>query len=308
MKQTFLWFLLFVGLVASHSATSFAKNVAVLPTEYIDISRSTADEKASAEFHGKLLEGIQEAGYEAIEGEQVDSAVLENTTDGDCLSECLDVVRKSLTVDEVVRVRVLEDSSIGMRTMTIDFAVRQPIVDESSDGYEVVKTRLKGAVALALKDDVAGPEPQPTVSEEKSTDIPLPMEGREGETTVEVIREKPRQRLGLAPFIVSASVTAALGGTTLVVNGLAHRKFKNLESDVEADRVSKNDFDRRLETINTQQLMTGIFLVSTGVGLITTGVLALFTDFSKTNKQLAGVTPSFAFSKNSGAFFLGGNF
>lgn len=291
------------------------ESVAVLQTSYVDMSSGVIDENASSEFHQAVLEGVESAGFTVTSGDVVAEAVREHSFDGDCDRNCLNGILSDLDVSDVVHVQIKEDDTgIATRAVAITFAIRDDISRETSDGYAVVKTWLRGAVALALKEEVA--PAQPTLMPETSTvgetasDDNLPA-GLEGETTVEIIEDRPRKKIRPLPLIISAGFTVAFGATAIVMDSLAHKNYVNLEKDINDGKLDSDDEQNMLDEvdkINNQKLLFHIFLGATAVGLVTTGVFAVFTDFSGSKKETLGLRPAFAVGKNSGALIIGGSF
>ncbi|MBN2527147.1 MAG: hypothetical protein JXR76_12205 [Deltaproteobacteria bacterium] len=304
---TFICICIF-GMIAS---PLWAQTVAVLPTVYEDADSGDVDNVASTEFHEALLDGIKDAGFETLSGGTVTDAVTAHSVNGECNHACLEAVRETLGGDDTLKARVAEDRKMETRHLSIVFAKREKVDKYYVEGYAVVMSELKREVGLQLKQNV---QTQPVVDDESLEPAPEPVTispepvGKEGKTTVEVINDN-RRRLGLLPIIISGSITVALGATTLIVDGIAHRNYTNLKNNVTNGSIeSESEFDSDFDTIKTQKLMAKIFLGATAVGLVTTGVLAFFTDFSKHKREKLVVQPSFAVGQNFGAVAVLGSF
>ena len=315
MKRTLFIVVFLATAIGGFAALASDETVAVLKTSYTDINSGVMDEKASMEFHTALVEGVEQAGYTVISGEVVATAVANHAYEGDCDRNCLNAVRSELGVSEVVRVQVREDD-IGMatRSVAVTFAIRDDITKETSDGYQVVKTWLRGAVALALKESISPPQPTlmpETNSVDEASKTDEQPEGVEGDTTVEVIKDRPLRKIRPIPLIVSASLTVGFGAATIVMDSLAHRNYLDLKKDYDDGNLDASDQQKvhdEVDKINNQKLMMKIFLGATAAGLITTGIFAVFTDFSGSKKESLGLRPAFAVGQNSGALIIGGSF
>ena len=311
MNRTLLLTFFLSVFLGCHVGVAWAKSVVVLPTEYIDMSRGGVDAKSSADFDEILLETIQEAGWTGVSREEVSNAVASQSENDVCDETCMAHVRTALGADEAVHVKVLDNSDTYTRTVTISFAIRNQIVVEYTDGYEVVKSEVRRKVALALKEDApsdvatAAPPKADAASPSQKSSMP---EGKEGHTTVEVVKAKPYKKFGPLPFIISSGATVAFGITTLVMDMVAHRNYKDLKKKSKDPLFSKSKFENELDKVENQQLTMKIFLAATAAGVVTTGVLAIFTDFSKPLKKQSRITPALVFGKDSGAVLIGGSF
>ena len=310
MKQTLFMITVSVIALSMYPRFAMANRVAVLPTVYKDANTGVRDANAAADFHGSVLEGVEKAGSESVAREQVLAASREYAVSGMCDYTCLRQVRSELGADEAIQVVVEEDREMASRHIAVSFAIRDDIVQDTSDGYAVVKTWLKGAVALALKESIAPAKSSVAEAPEKSEPAaPAAQVEKEGETTVEMTKEPPRKKLGPAPLVIAGTTTLLLGVATVVLDQLAHQNYKtiqeNLKETPEYTSTAFNDDKARMEN---QQLMTKIFLVATGVGVLTTGVFAIFTDYSKFRKNREKVSAAFSVEKNAGAIILGGSF
>lgn len=296
-----------------YAASVLASRVAVLPTVYADANTGAPDSNAAMDFHASILEGVEKAGAELVAAEEVALVARAYTASRICDTTCLKQVRNDIDASEALQVVVKEDREMASRQITITFAMRDPIGQDTSDGYAVVKAWLKGAVALALKDSIAQPV-EPTAEEPMAKEIGTPIVEPKPKTEFVIIRDQPRKKISPTPLIIAGTTTLALGIATIVLDQIAHYNFTTIEENLtQIPTYTKAAFDDDVQRLETQQLLTKIFLGATGAGLLTTCVLAIFTDYSKSGKHSASknrdsVSAAFSIGKNSGAVYIGGSF
>lgn len=298
----------FIGMLGLFSTDGLARSIALAPAEYVDLATSETVAEAAKQVEEQVLLGAEEAGYEVVTGDVVASAIAEESGDGECENSCLQRVAVKLNVDDVVAVKV-EDTDQVTYHVTISFAVREGVIDERTAGFYVVLEWLRGTVALALKQDAPPPMPkEPTVAEPE----PLNDNAENGDVSVKVSRKDDlsKKKLNTTPFFVAAGVTAALGVTTLVLNGIAHKKFETANDSFSLPETADSS---DIDNVENLQVAVKVSLFATALGLVTTGVIALFTDFSGLSKstsetQKSKLTPGVVVGPTFGAVSIGGNF
>lgn len=308
--------ILIVALIGLFGTNAAARSVAVAPPQYVDLASGEKVDEAAEKVEEQVLEGVAEAGYDVITGDDVAAAILEESVEGECDDQCLQRVAAKLNVDDVIVVKIEDDEQVTYRA-TVSFAIREDVSDERTAGFYVVLEWLKGTIALAMKQDAklqspAGPEaPAETANTDTGAD--------DAAKPVTVYTDS--KKLRPLPLFIAAGTTAAFGLTTLILNGVAHKKYETTEDDIDLGTADRDDALSNIESVENLQTAVKVGLVATGVGLVATGVLALFTDFSRFKKSKSNansknadsqddvaLTPGVLIGPKFGAFSIGGTF
>lgn len=139
------------------------------------------------------------------------------------------------------------------------------IAPEGEKAEEAKKTLEELRAAISAEEEPAAPE----VAEEEPAAAPQP-------APAEPTEDDEKKRLGLAPLIVAAAVTAGLGAGTVVLDFKVGDRF---------DKADKTGSSSDRDSAESLQTVEQVFFGLTLAGAVTTGVLAFFTDFKKKTSE-----------------------
>ncbi len=242
-------------------AVSAADKVAVLPVSYWLVWEDAGSPEREDAVFQEVLQSLEENGYQVLAGSDVNNAarIASGSKATDCRDrECLQQVATHLEVDNAIFVSVAEEGLLY--NVEINLAKGDQEYGPIGGNFAKLRVGVRSMVKAAL-----GPA---TASEEGQKEgQPDPLDEQRGTAD-------GRKPLGPVPFIVTASVTGALGITWIILESVGYAKLKKAE-DGEID-WSKGD-------ASSLQTADRVFLGLTLAGVVTTTVLGFLTDFSRKN-------------------------
>jgi hypothetical protein len=245
-------------------AVSAAEKVAVLPVSYWLVWEDAGSPEREEAIFQEVVRTIEENGYQVIAGTDVNNAarIASGSKATDCRDrECLSQVATHLEVDNAIFVSIAEEGLL----YNVEINLAKGDQEYGPIGGNFAKLRLGvQSMVKAAFGTAAAPEEAEEVSQEGQAESP---DGKQ-ETTD---KKKP---LGPVPFIVTASVTGALGITWIVLESVGYAKLKKAED---------GEIDWSKEDASKLQTADRVFLGLTLAGVVTTTVLGFLTDFSKNN-------------------------
>jgi hypothetical protein len=310
-------------IILTFATTVFAKNVAVLPVNYVDADSGKVNSDNAKQVEDRITQGLVEAGFTPVKTTK--------PNDGSCNKECLLKAAESVNAEEAVLISI-EDSEQTVFNVSVSFAKRDSITLQKMAGYYVflewIKSEIVKTMLLPFEDETVdstdtdeGADSGEVESDTDASDAGAVESDTDEDTddlgddsvaaNTENMNDTNPKKLGRLPFFIAAGSTVAFGITTLIIDGVAHSKYNTTMtssvSGIKSDDEIKND----VKTIDNLQIARNVFLTFTAVGLVTTGILAIFTDFKKEKssaKNRLNLTPALAGTDKSGFFILNGSF
>jgi hypothetical protein len=255
-------FTLLLAIFVLLPGVATAQKVAVLPVSYWLVwEDAQSPEKEQAVFQ-EVVQTIEESGYQVVSGTDVNNAarIASGSKATDCRdTHCLNQVATHLEVENAIFVSIAEEGLLY--NVEINLAKGDQEYGPIGGNFGKLRIGIQSMVKAAL-----GPAVTPEESEvgpEQAQLQPVDEKRRVSDN------KKP---LGPVPFIVTASVTGALGITWVILESVGYAKLKKHDDDP----IYWNEEDAsRLQTADR------VFLGLTLAGVVTTTVLGFLTDFSK---------------------------
>ena len=246
--------------------------------------------EAVAKVMEKILEGVGEAGWEALPAEAVAGSIGRISPDGPCAeADCLAEVAKDAGADEALLISIVDEDRTSY-DLKVALANREGVEVQKTAGFFVVLEWLRGTVALILQkparepEEVEGAAPVAAgeIAGEGEAEIAAKDGGGEEDGPGEngpanQATPKDGKKLGPVPFYVSAAATGALLISWGVTDAVVHSRYEELRDDdmEREDWLEKRDSARSLQTAD--RVLLGI----AAAGVLATGVLFFLTDFDR---------------------------
>ena len=298
-------------LLTLFSVSVLASTVAVIPVTYVDEATGEQIQSASNKVNQVVKEAIKKAGYSLTEEELIKASIQKESSDGQCDKNCLLKVANSLGADDVILISIKDSNEVSYETK-ITFAKRDSLIDSRTGGFFVYLEWLKGAVERSLlipvksikqQNEPVKPEIAPIKQEEQSGTPPV---------TEAATPQSNRKKMGKAPFFVALGISAAMGIATLIIDGAAHKKYKDVDDSLNNPDTPDSEINSNINSIENMHTARNILLTATIAGVVTTGIFAIFTDFKKKKKsdisKKITVQPQIAIQNKEAALFIGGTF
>jgi hypothetical protein len=243
-------------------ALATAQKVAVLPVSYWLVWEDAQSREKEQAIFQEVVRTAEESGYDVVVGTDVNNAarIASGSKAIDCRDRsCLDQVANHLEVDNAIFVSVAEEGLLY--NVEINLAKGDQEYGPIGGNFAKLRIGVSSMVKAALGPAATGEKPEDGAEEGQ----PEPQDGEPQPTD----RKKP---LGLVPFIVTASVTGALGITWVVLESVGYSKLKKHEN---GDEYWNEEDASRLQTADR------VFLGLALAGVVTTTVLGFLTEFRK---------------------------
>ncbi|MCP4195620.1 MAG: hypothetical protein GY762_00575 [Proteobacteria bacterium] len=269
-------------------AVATAQKVAVLPVSYWLVwEDAQSPEKEQAVFQ-EVVQTIEESGYQVVSGSDVDNAarIASGSKATDCRDkDCLSQVATHLEVDNAIFVSIAEEGLLY--NVEINLAKGDQEYGPIGGNFGKLRIGIQSMVKAALGPAATPEEPEDRPEEAQS----------QTESGMREVRDNGKP-LGPVPFIVTASVTGALGITWIILESVGYAKLNKHDDD--PNYWSEQDA-ARLQTADR------VFLGLTLAGVVTTTVLGFLTDFSnKTDGPVEALVPTPV--ENGGMLVVKGRF